>query len=197
MTIIAIEKLVAHPDNANRMTDGLLRKLVTQIRETGRYPPIIVRPRKGGTYQILDGHHRTEALRRLGIDEANCEVWDVDDKQATMFLLTLNRLHGVDDPRKRGELLLKLQASRSIRELVKRLPEDAAKIRKLIEFTKPPPALKPPRPLDDLPHPVTFFLTLQQRRHVLARLREHSSDRTASLLLALGIEPGSLPHGES
>ena len=74
--------------------------------------------------------------------------------------------------------MLQVAEKNSLRELAKRLPEDAAKIRKLIEFTKPPAAPKPPPVPDDMPHPVTFFLTKPQRKRVLAVLRGFGADRT-------------------
>src|SRR5690606_28692192 len=128
MPTIPLNNLEAHPDNANIMPAALLDKLVAHINETGNYPPIIVRPIEGDPqahplpgvgprYQILDGHHRVLALQRLGRAEADCDIWNVDDKQAAMLLLTLNRLHGEDDPHKRGSLIARLQQSIGIETL--------------------------------------------------------------------------------
>ncbi len=105
-----------------------------------------------------------------------------------MLLLTLNRLVGRDDPRMRGELLQEFNAKHEIKVLAKKLPEDVRKIRKLIELTQPPPVLVPPLCADDLPHPVTFFLSTTQRKKLLRRLRPLASDRAEALLLALSID---------
>jgi len=51
---------------------------------------------------------------------------------------------------------------------------------------KPPKPAPPPNP-DDLPHPVTFFLTAGERRRVLRALRTIHADRAAALLKALSI----------
>ena len=40
---IAIEKLVAHPDNPNRQSKVNFDKLVRNIERTGKYEPLIVR----------------------------------------------------------------------------------------------------------------------------------------------------------
>lgn len=190
MLTIALDLLDAHPDNANAMPGALLEKLIAHIRETGNCPPLIVRPHPAhaGRYQLLDGHHRAIALRRLGHREATCDVWDVDEEQATMLLLTLNRLHGEDDPRRRGELLKRLSQSMQIDELAAKLPEDVERIDRLIALTEPPPQPAQPREVDDMPHAVTFFLTGTQRRALFEKLRAVDSDRTAALvaLLALG-----------
>lgn len=188
MTSILLKSLHAHPHSANVLPKGRLKKLIEHIRYSGRYPALIVRRVGEGGYQILDGHYRAVALRHLGLDEAHCDIWEVDDDEARMLLLTLNRLVGRDDPRMRGELLLKLDATPEIKALAKKLPEDARKIRKLIELTQPPPDLAAPLNADDLPYPVTFFLTATQRKKLLARLRSQGSDRAEALLMALSIE---------
>jgi len=41
---IALGRLIAHPDNPNRMSSGNFAKLVRNIEQTGRYEPLIVRP---------------------------------------------------------------------------------------------------------------------------------------------------------
>ena len=41
---IALDKLVAHPDNPNRMSKANFAKLIRNIKRTGRYEPLVVRP---------------------------------------------------------------------------------------------------------------------------------------------------------
>ena len=41
---IALDRLIAHPDNPNRMSSSSFAKLVRNIEQTGRYEPLIVRP---------------------------------------------------------------------------------------------------------------------------------------------------------
>ncbi len=187
MPQLALDLLDAHPENANAMSPELLEKLIAHIRETGHCPPLIVRPHPEhqGRYQLLDGHHRAIALRKLNHTHAACEVWDVDDDQATMLLLTLNRLHGEDDPQQRGMLLKRLSQHMEIETLASKLPEDVDRINRLIALTSPPPLPAPPQALDDLPHAVTFFLTSAQRRSLFAKLRDIQPDRSAALVALL------------
>jgi len=42
--LIALDRLIAHPDNPNRMSSSNFTKLVRNIEQTGRYEPLIVRP---------------------------------------------------------------------------------------------------------------------------------------------------------
>ena len=184
MPLIPLSQLVAHPDNANRMPPRLLKKLIAHIQMRGEYPPLIVRPLQDGTcerHQILDGHHRALALKQLQHTHARCEVWNVDDDQASMLLLTLNRLHGEDDPHKRGALLARLNQTHDLKSLAKMLPDKAHAIQSLIDLTLPiaPPAAAPP--LDEMPQAVTFFLKSDQRKRLLARLDAIDANHSRAL----------------
>jgi len=133
-------------------------------------------------FQILDGHQRAIALSRLGRAVALCEVWNVDDDEAAMLLLTLNRLRGRDDPLKRGALAARLASARPVAALAKLLPETPAKLGKLIGLTTSPPKPRRPRAPGDMPHPVTFFLTSDERRDVLRALSAVDRDRKRALM---------------
>ena len=80
---IALDKLVGHPGNPNIMSSDKFGKLVRNIERTGRYEPLVVRPHpaKAGFFEIINGHHRSKALAKLGRERADCVVWDVDDAQ--------------------------------------------------------------------------------------------------------------------
>lgn len=191
MPRIPVELLIPHPDNANRMNDAMLAKLSRHIERTGKYPPVIVRPHptEKEKYQILDGHHRLLVLQQMGHNEAECDVWELNDDDAALMLLTLNRLHGEDDPQKRGALLSRLKGSLSLPEMIKLLPDDAKAIEKLIDLTKAAPALAPPMNADDMPQAVTFFLKAAQRKKLFDALREVHRDRSQALMIALNLEP--------
>lgn len=184
---IALDLLENHPGNANRMSQAMLDKLVAHIGRSGHYPPLIVRPHPGqsGRFQVLDGHHRLVALRRLSHHDAACEVWDVDDQQATELLLTLNRLHGEDDPFRRASLLERLRQSLDMSELAARLPEDAQRIQKLLALNAAPPALATPPDLGAMPHAVTFFLSASQRQRLFDKLKSIAPDRSGALITLL------------
>ena len=162
---LPLDQLLPHPDNANAMPDAAFGKLKQHIQTSGRYPPLIVRP-YGQVYQLLDGHHRAKALQELGHVTARCEVWNVDDAEALLLLATLNRLEGRDDPRKRAALLGQLRQSMDVKRLASLLPEDAAKLGRLLELNRPAPAPATPTPLDAMPVAVHFFLPPEQKRRL-------------------------------
>ncbi|MEM1027285.1 MAG: ParB/RepB/Spo0J family partition protein [Planctomycetota bacterium] len=176
-----LDRLHPHPQNSNVMPEALLAKLANHVEQTDRYPPVIVRPlpteespasEPVDHYQILDGHHRVEALRKIGRASARCVVWDVDDAEALLLLATLNRLQGQDDPRKRAALVGRLHEHLDVKTLVAKLPEDDDRLRKLMRLNDGPPKPRPPQPIDEMPVAVHFFLLPHQRTAVERRLRE-------------------------
>jgi len=161
---IPLEKLIAHPDNPNRMSKANLAKLVRNIEQTGRYEPITVRPhpQRKGCFQIINGEHRCKALAKLGYKTADCIVWDIDDKQTDILLATLNRLGGSDNLDKKIGLLKHLNKRMESAELAKLLPTTAKQIERLVNLKRPrQPANMSPQLFAN---PIVFFLNDRQQR---------------------------------
>ena len=185
---LALSCLHAHPHNSNVMPDALFEKLVDHIESTHRYPPIVVRQRQEGGYEIIDGHHRVKALGRLGVDTAHCVVWDVNESEALLLLATLNRLEGSDDPRKRAALVAQLQGGRDLKALSQLLPERVEHLKKLVTLNQAMPAPRKPQALEAMPVAVHFFLLPAQRRAMEARLREVGGSREEALMALVGMD---------
>ncbi len=184
---LSLDALHAHPANANVMSRDVAAKLMRHIRRSGCYPPLIVRPRPAGEgprpeFELLDGHQRLAVLRRLKHVTAHCVVWDVDDQEALLLLATLNRLHGDDDPRLRGELLRRLSAELGAGRLPAMLPDTQAQLARLTRLSAQPPAPSPPQELARMPMAVHFFLLPDQRRRLEAALRRIGGGREAALM---------------
>lgn len=136
---IHLDKLVAHPDNPNRMSKAKFAKLISNIGRTGRYEPLVVRPcpKKPDWFQIINGHHRWRALRELGYKNAEALVWDVNDQDTDILLATLNRLGGSDVLDKKLTLIKRLSKSPfdgQTAKLAKLLPQTSNQIRRLTEL---------------------------------------------------------------
>jgi len=161
---IPLEKLIAHPDNPNRMSKANLAKLVRNIARTGRYEPIIVRPhpQRKGCFQIINGYHRCHALTKLGHKTADCIVWDIDDEQTDILLATLNRLGGSDNLDKKIGLLKHLNKRMESAELAKFLPATAKQIERLVNLKRP----KEPTNISEelFANPIVFFLNDRQQQ---------------------------------
>ena len=178
---LPLDNLQAHPANSNVMPPVMLDKLIEHLRTSDQYPPLIVREFED-SYQLLDGHHRAIALRRLNKTYARCVVWEADDEQALVLLATLNRLQGCDDPRKRGALVAQLAKSYNLHELEKLLPERAEQLKALTELSRQLPTIKQPVKLKDQPVPVHFFLLPEERNALLSALDQIGPTREQALM---------------
>jgi ParB-like chromosome segregation protein Spo0J len=171
-----LDRLVAHPDNANVQSKANFGKLVRNIERSGRYEPLVVRPCPGraGYYQIINGHHRRRALTELGYTAADCVVWDVDDEQVDILLATLNRLGGSDQLGKKLQLLERLNKRSGSRELARLLPQSKGQIERLTSLRMP----SKPADIDAkyFAHPMVFFLDDRQQEVVEKALQLASRD---------------------
>jgi ParB family chromosome partitioning protein len=160
---IALDKLVPHPNNPNSMSRANFAKLVRHIGRTGRYEPLVVRPHpeRVGDFQIINGHHRCEALRQLGHEAAEVVVWDTSDGETAILLTTLNRLGGRDALGKKLALLRGLKERMPIRELARLLPQTRDQLERLTARRLLPPTAVHARKACAIP--LVFFVDERQR----------------------------------
>ena len=168
---IPLEQLEPHPANPNKMSKSAYAKLVANIKKTGLYEPIVVRP-LGDKFQIINGHHRVEALWQLGAETASAVVWELDDRTTLTLLASLNRLTGTDEPEKKSRLYAELLASFSAKDLAKILPCSATQLERLACVKLP----DVPSPAVVMPDAVVFFLTSDQRTLVETALAKAKCD---------------------
>jgi hypothetical protein len=167
---IALDKLVPHPDNPNRMSRANFGKLVRHLERTGHYEPLVVRPHpdQPGFFQIINGHHRWAALRKLGYHAAEAVVWNVDDEQTDILLTTLNRLNGRDSLDKKLALLRRLNRRLPARKLARLLPQTCGQIERLLATRPPAPRVHAKSALFAIP--LVFFVNESQQRTIEAAL---------------------------
>ncbi len=72
---IPLHKLRADEQYQPRM-NGLSERYIQLLlaSDPGEWPPLMVSPNGAGGYYIIDGFHRYEAARRLGLKEVRCVV---------------------------------------------------------------------------------------------------------------------------
>ena len=199
---IELQNLVAHPDNPNKMSKSNFAKLVRSIEKTGKYEPLIVRPDRhnnchsaldaesrstkldscfrrndnkntnSGYFQIINGHHRRAALEKLKSKTADCIVWDIDDEQTAVMLLTLNRLSGKDMLGKKLELLKRLSEKTKPKELAKFLPQTASQIEKLNSLKLPQSPAKATGKETCFANPLVFFVNDAQQEIIKTAIKE-------------------------
>ena len=184
--MVPLGDLTPHPLNSNVMPEDLREKLKAHIRRTGRYPFVVVRPHpeEPGRFEILDGHHRVEILREIGHQEARCDVWNVDDREAKLLLATLNRLEGQDSPIRRAQLIHELLGEMSLPDLAGLLPETDKQLEELESLLQFPAeeiaALLAEQAAEQekvLPRVLTFVVSPEQQE-LIDRAVELASDGT-------------------
>lgn len=187
---IPVENLMPHPDNPNRMSRVNFAKLVRNIKETACYEPIVVRPHpeKTGFFQIINGHHRCRALSQLHYKNADCVIWNLDDRQTDILLVTLNRLGGSDELGKKLVLLKRLAEKMETKQLAKILPHPSTQLDRLISLgSKLPQAHESPA----FANTMVFVLSDEQQQvvekaiSVVQETREMKEPRAARRAAAI------------
>lgn len=84
---VPVAELKASPYNPRKITPSALDGLTRSIETFGMVEPIIVNTRSG---QVVGGHQRLEALKRLGIEETPVVEVDLDDTNERALNLALN-----------------------------------------------------------------------------------------------------------
>lgn len=83
-----IDSFEGHPFSVNK--DDSLKELVHSIKVNGLLNPMIVRKKDNGRYEMISGHRRKTALEILGITESEVIVKELNDDEATIFMVDSN-----------------------------------------------------------------------------------------------------------
>lgn len=89
---VDIALLTPFEDHPFKLRDGEeLEELMTSIKKNNIIEPLIVRPFSSGSkYEVISGHRRLDALKRLGIKEAPVIIKDLSDEEAIMMMVDSN-----------------------------------------------------------------------------------------------------------
>ena len=88
---LPVELIEANPNQPRRAFDeGSLHALAGSLAERGVLQPVLVRPRRGGTYELVAGERRWRAARIAGLATVPALVRERDDAQALELALIEN-----------------------------------------------------------------------------------------------------------
>lgn len=87
--MIPITKIDPNPQQA-RSALGNIEELKASIKERGVLEPILVRPRRGGRYEIIAGERRFRAAKSVGLKDIPCIEMQVEDSEAMEISLIEN-----------------------------------------------------------------------------------------------------------
>lgn len=89
--MVPIEKLTPFFDHPFRpYTDAELDELVESIKEIGIMHPIVARKIEDGKFEILSGHNRTVAAKKVGLRDVPVKILIADDDTAKMIVTETN-----------------------------------------------------------------------------------------------------------
>lgn len=88
---IELSKLYPYEGNPFRVTDDdQMEMLVDSIKAKGIIEPLIVRPDGSGEYEIISGHRRFHACKKLGLKMIPCYVSEMSREDAIVVLVDSN-----------------------------------------------------------------------------------------------------------
>ena len=89
--LIPISELHPFPNHPFLVKDDAkMEETIESIRNKGVLVPILVRTRAGGGYELISGHRRTYACRKLGIKARPALIREMDDDEATIVMVDAN-----------------------------------------------------------------------------------------------------------
>jgi ParB family chromosome partitioning protein len=99
-----------------RFDDAALQALAESVEERGVLQPVLVRPRAGGTFEIVAGERRWRAAKLAGLDQVPALVQDRDDATTLEIALVENMaredLNPVEEARAVAALVEELNLTR-------------------------------------------------------------------------------------
>jgi ParB family transcriptional regulator, chromosome partitioning protein len=110
---VHVELVAPNPDQPRkRFDDEALQALADSIKERGVLQPVLVRPRPGGSYELVAGERRWRAARLAGLETLPALVQQRDDAQSLEAALVENMAR---------EDLNPIEAARAVAGLVEEL----------------------------------------------------------------------------
>ncbi len=89
--LIPISELHPFPNHPFLVKDDAkMEETIESIRNKGVLVPILVRSRAGGGYELISGHRRTHACRKLGLKTIPALIREMDDDEATIVMVDAN-----------------------------------------------------------------------------------------------------------
>jgi ParB-like chromosome segregation protein Spo0J len=120
---IPLAELAAAPWNYKVEDEEKAKKLRANLARNGQIENLIVRVLPAGGYEVINGNHRLEALRALGLVDAMCyDVGTVSDNAARRVAIETNETRFTVDDLRLAAVLHDAQAESSLAELVETTP---------------------------------------------------------------------------
>jgi hypothetical protein len=135
---IKITNLVKADWNYKKDDEHKKEKLKENIKRNGQIENIIIRPLDTGFYEVVNGNHRFEALKELGMETAICyDLGNISQRAAMRIAIETNETKFDTDQVSLAELIKEIVEEFPIDELELTMPysdQDLENYIKLTEF---------------------------------------------------------------
>ncbi len=140
LALLAVSSIEPHPENPRvHFAEGALEELAKSIKSRGVIQPVIVRPGKGGTYQLVAGERRWRAAQKAQVHEIPAIIRELSDRDVTALALIENiqreDLNPVEEARAYNRLASRDGMSQSdIAEMVEKSRSHVANLMRLLSL---------------------------------------------------------------
>ena len=91
MEMLPVAKLSEYHNHTYKVLDNEdMEALVESIKDMGIILPLLVRKTGKDKYEVVSGHRRLFAAKKLGLKEVPCKVTDIDDATADIMMVDTN-----------------------------------------------------------------------------------------------------------
>lgn len=88
---IPIDKIDPFPDHPYKVLDNEdMEQLTDSIRAKGLITPLLVRKMHHGRFELVSGHRRLHACKKLGLKSVVCEVKEMSREEAIITMVESN-----------------------------------------------------------------------------------------------------------
>jgi ParB family chromosome partitioning protein len=138
---LAVESIAPNPNQPRRrVAEAGIERLATSVSERGVLQPVLVRPRPGGTYELVAGERRWRAAQRAGLATIPAIVQERADAETLELALIENMaredLNPVEEARACAVLVEELGHTRA--EVGRRLGRSRVAVSNLIRLLELP-----------------------------------------------------------
>ena len=120
---ISINQLVKAEWNYKIEDEELSEKLLNNIKTHGQVENIIVRKLPTGFFEVVNGNHRYEAMKKLGAEEVFCyDLGQISDSIAKRIAIETNETKFKSDQLKLAELIIDITKDFKMEDLTVTMP---------------------------------------------------------------------------
>lgn len=110
-------------DPREEIDNDYINELAESIKTNGLLNPILVKRIDDGSYEVIAGGHRLRAVKKLGWDEIETKVLDIDESDASILAIKTNLLQ---------KNLMDIEEGRAIKKIIEKFGFTQSEIAELL-----------------------------------------------------------------